>query len=271
MQLSCSVFGKSLLVAGTASLTLLLSSFSVGFVCSPARAQAPIESAGADSTDDPSGFNRRARQIKRFRRAQEAAGANQSLEIDTPPDDSATAQSRPMGRARFDGPGRNREFAGAAMKMRMGNNSGGMNRSPLDLSQLNLTDEQKARITEQRSKSKGPAKELQQAIKSKRMEMRDMMFDPAFSAEQIRAKRAELRKVQDQAEMLMLNDFLSMRAVLTAEQLRRLRPNIAGRGRGIAEASTTSIAPEPTNDAVGGPTSSFASFNNAGPVKSKSK
>lgn len=270
MRLNCSGSGKSLLVAGSAGLTLLLSSFSVDFVCSPALAQPSIDGVGVDSASDAaSNFSRRARQMKRARRAQEAAGANQPLEIDTPPADSAPAGVGSMGR-RFNGPGRQREFAGAAMKMRMGNNSGGMNRSPLDLSHLNLTDEQKARITEQRSKSKGPAKDLQQAIKSKRMEMRDMMFDPAFSAEQIRAKRSELRKVQDQAELIMLNDFLSMRAVLTADQLRRLRPNIAGRGRGIAEASTTAIAPEPTSEAAGGPTSNFASFNSL-PVKSKNK
>jgi Spy/CpxP family protein refolding chaperone len=270
MRLSCSSFGKSPLVAGAASLTLLLSTLTVDFVCSPAVAQTPTDVAGVDSIDDPAGFNRRARQIKRFRRAQEAAGANQPLEIDTPPGDSATGQSGPMGRARFDGPGRKREFAGAAMKMRMGNNTGGMNRSPLDLSHLNLTDEQKARITEQRSKSKGQAKEIQQVIKSKRMEMRDMMFDPACSAEQIRAKRSELRKVQDQAEMIMLKDFLSLRAVLTAEQLRRLRPNVAGRAGGAAAASTTSTAPEPSEDAAVGPSSSFASFS-AVPVKSKNK
>lgn len=268
MRLNCSGFGKSLLVAGSASLTLLLLSLSFDLGCRPAYAQPAIDDAAVESASDvaPS-FNRRAWQAKRARRAQEAAGASQPLESDTSFAGSALSGAGPAGRARFDGPSRKREFAGAAMKMRMGNNSGGMNRSPLDLSQLNLTDEQKARITEQRSKSKGQGKDVQQAIKSKRMEMRDMMFDPAFSAEQIRAKRTELRKLQDQAEMLMLNDFLSMRAVLTADQLRRLRPNVAGRG--VADASTTSIAPEPAPDTAS-PTSSFASFNTL-PVRSKNK
>lgn len=263
MRLNCSGFGKSLFVAGTASLSLLLAAtFSLEWAPS-ACAQATTDDASVEPASDDQQFNRRARQIKRARRAREASLANQPVESDA-------ATTTNLGTAssganfnhgnKFDGPGRRREFAGAAMKMRMGNGNGGLNRSPLDLSQLNLTDEQKARITEQRGKSKSQAKELQQAIKAKRIEMRDMMFDPAFNADQIRAKRSEMRKMQDQAELLMFNDFLSMRAVLTPEQLRKLRPNIAGRGRGIADASTTTTAPEPrpevNSDATSGASSS---------------
>lgn len=256
MRLNCSGFSKRLFLAGTASLALLLVSSLSGAYLPVALAQGGGE--GVESQSDAESFGRRVRQIKRARRAQEAAA--QGVETDTAPG-AGPGFSAPGANPRFDDLNRKREFAGAGMKMRMGNNSGGMNRSPLDLSQLNLTDEQKARITEQRSKAKGQAKELQAAIKVKRLEMRDMMFDPSFSPEQIRAKRAELRKVQEQAEMLMLNDFLSMRSVLTADQLRRLRPNAAGRGRGIAEASTTSVTPEPAADTNSGVTSNFATLN----------
>ncbi len=265
MRLNCSGFSKKLFLAGTASLTLLLVSSLSGAYLPVALAQSSGE--GVESQSDADSFGRRVRQIKRARRAQEAAA--QGAEADTA-SGAGPSFSAPSANPRFDGLSRKREFAGAGMKMRMGNNSGGMNRSPLDLSQLNLTDEQKTRITEQRSKAKGQAKELQAAIKVKRLEMRDMMFDPAYSPEQIRAKRAELRKVQEQAEMLMLNDFLSMRAVLTADQIRRLRPNAAGRGRGIAEASTNAVVPESATDANGGVTSNFATLNsNASKNKNK--
>ncbi len=267
MRLNCSGFSKRLFLAGTASLALMLVSSLSGAYLPVALAQGGGE--GVESQSDADSFGRRVRQIKRARRSQEAAA--QGVETDTAPV-AGPGFSAPGANPRFDGLSRRREFAGAGMKMRMGNNSGGMNRSPLDLSQLNLTDEQKTRITEQRSKAKGQAKELQAAIKVKRLEMRDMMFDPSYSPEQIRAKRAELRKVQEQAEMLMLNDFLSMRSVLTADQLRRLRPNAAGRGRGIAEASanSTGVAPEPAADANGGVTSNFATLNsNASRNKNK--
>ncbi len=265
MRLNCSGFSKKLFLAGTVSLTLLLVSSLSGAYLPVALAQGGGE--GVESQGDADGVGRRERLIKRARRTQEAAA--QGVETDTAPG-AGPGFSAPSANPRFDGLSRKREFAGAGMKMRMGNNSGGMNRSPLDLSQLNLTDEQKARITEQRSKAKGQAKDLQAAIKVKRLEMRDMMFDPAYSPEQIRAKRAELRKVQEQAEMLMLNDFLSMRSVLTADQLRRLRPNVAGRGRGIAESSSSSAAPEPATDASGGATSNFATLNsNASRNKNK--
>lgn len=267
MRLNCSGFSKKLFLAGAASLTLLLVSSLSGAYLPVALAQGSSE--GLEAQSDADSVGRRVRQIRRARRAQEAAAPG--VETDTAPG-AGPGFTAPGANARFDGLSRKREFAGAGMKMRMGNNSGGMNRAPLDLSQLNLTDEQKTRITEQRSKAKGQAKELQAAIKVKRLEMRDMMFDPSFSPEQIRAKRAELRKVQEQAEMLMLNDFLSMRSVLTADQLRRLRPNVAGRGRGIAEASanSASVAPEPATDANGGGTSNFATINsNASKNKNK--
>lgn len=266
MRLNCSGFGRSLFVAGAASLVVLLAtSFSIGWAPSAsaqATPQATSDEANVEPTNDDLQSNRRARQIKRARRAREASLANHPVESDA----SVTTNLGTAGSGanfnhgnKFDGPGRRREFAGAAMNMRLGNGNGGLNRSPLDLSHLNLTDEQKARITEQRGKSKSQAKELQQAIKAKRIEMRDMMFDPTFNADQIRAKRSEVRKMQDQAELLMLNDFLSMRAVLTPEQLRKLRPNIAGRGRGIADASTTTTAPEPRPDVNSEPTGGASS------------
>lgn len=109
----------------------------------------------------------------------------------------------------------------------------GLGRAPLDLTSLNLTEEQKNRIKAQRAKSAPRARELQQLVKAKRLEMRDLMFDPAASAKQLTDKRQELRAAQDEAEALMLNDFIGMRSVLTAEQLKHL-PELKP-GRGLAQ------------------------------------
>lgn len=104
---------------------------------------------------------------------------------------------------------------------------------PLDLSSLNLTEEQKSRIKAQRAKSAPRAKELMAAIRTKKTEMRDLMFDPAATGKQILDKRQELKTLQDESETLMLNDFIAMRGVLTTEQLKHL-PELKP-GRGLAQ------------------------------------
>lgn len=104
-------------------------------------------------------------------------------------------------------------------------------RSPLDLSSLNLTEAQKTKIKEVRQQSSPRSRELMKSIQSNRMGLRDMMFDPNMTDAQIKAKRAELRKLQDQSEDLMLNDFLTIRSVLTKEQRAKLpsiKPGAAG-------------------------------------------
>lgn len=111
---------------------------------------------------------------------------------------------------------RGRNIEGRAMKNRLS--------GPLDLSELNLTEEQKSKILAHRQKTKGKAKEVLQTLKEKRIELKEMMFDPEISATQIRAKRSEMRKLQDEAESIKLDDFLAIRTVLTAEQLKRLKP-----------------------------------------------
>ena len=115
----------------------------------------------------------------------------------------------------------------------MGMGMGGMGRNPLNLASLNLTEEQKNKIKTMRTQSQAKAKELQQSLKSKRMEMRDMLFDPSVSIKQIKAKHAELRQTQDQVESLMIDDFLSIRSVLTPEQMKKLpslKPGAQGGG-----------------------------------------
>ncbi|CAN5412892.1 hypothetical protein BH11CYA1_BH11CYA1_41880 [soil metagenome] len=268
MRLNFSGLGKSLLVAGSTTLAFVTAVNLFGDFMPAALAQASTDDANVDGADSDSKFGRH-RQMK-LRRAQEKA-ADQSANVDgsNANQNSTAGPSAPsaQGVGRFEGRGGKRDFAGGGLKRRLGKEgagiTGGIGRATLDLSQLNLTDEQKSRITDQRTKTKGQAKDLQGAIKAKRVEMRSMMFDPAFTAEQIRVKRQELRKVQDQAELLMLNDFLSMRAVLTPDQLRKLRPNMAGRGRGIAEAAASSASSTSTTTTTSSSSSSSPSSSPA--------
>jgi hypothetical protein len=108
---------------------------------------------------------------------------------------------------------------------------------PLDLTPLGLSEEQKDRIRQIRSQSAVKARELRRVLKLKRAEMKDLMFDPDASDGQIKARRQELRRLQDQLEDVILSDFLALRGVLTPEQRNRLpevkpqpRPPLAGRG-----------------------------------------
>lgn len=135
----------------------------------------------------------------------------------------------------FGGPGPGPGFGGGGPGPGFGGRlkHSGLGRAPLDLTSLNLTEEQKNRIKAQRAKSAPRARELQQVIKAKRMEMRDLMFDPSVTAKQLTEKRQELRAAQDEAETLMLNDFIGMRSVLTPEQLKHL-PELKP-GRGLAQ------------------------------------
>lgn len=92
----------------------------------------------------------------------------------------------------------------------------------LNLQPLNLSEEQKQRIRDMRAQSSARARDLKKSLKEKRLEMRDMMFDPQSTESQIRAKRQELRRVQDQLEDVVIGDFLSVRSLLTPEQRKRL-------------------------------------------------
>lgn len=118
-------------------------------------------------------------------------------------------------------------------RMGGGMGMGGMGRTPLDLSQLNLTEEQKTKIKSMRAEVQAKAKQCQQNLKARKQELRDLFFDPVASEKQIRAKHAEVRQAQEQAETLMVDDFIAIRQVLTAEQKKQLpmlKPGMRARG-----------------------------------------
>jgi Spy/CpxP family protein refolding chaperone len=137
-----------------------------------------------------------------------------------------------------EGPGMGRKWRAQMM------NNGGFSRRPgemnrrggfrggrktLDLSLLNLTDEQKAKIQKMRQQASPRARELRSKLLTGGQELKDMMFDPSFSDDSIRAKSRELRKLHEQAEDMKLDNFLSIRSVLTPEQRKRL-PEVKPQG-----------------------------------------
>jgi Spy/CpxP family protein refolding chaperone len=95
-------------------------------------------------------------------------------------------------------------------------------RKPLDFSALNLTEEQRQRIQQIRTTNGARARELQKTLKDRRNQMRDLLFDPGASDEQVRAKRREVRQLQEKLEDMQIADFLTIRKVLSAEQRQRL-------------------------------------------------
>lgn len=150
--------------------------------------------------------------------------------------DPQTMEARRQMRQRFrqgQGMGMGR---GMGMRQGMGQNRFGdrqlFGRRPLDLTPLSLTEDQKEKIKQVRGQTSIKAREIRRVMMAKQGEMRDLMFDPTATDDVIRAKRMELRKLRDQIEEMTINDFLSIRAVLTPEQRKRLPEIKPGMGMG---------------------------------------
>lgn len=194
--------------------------------------QSDMQAEGGSSADNADEVTRRARMRKAIMRARQMQAADGAGNSNSPgaPDGSPEPFARgPMAQGEGFGGGGFRkrpgfmqdgQFGGRRGLGRGGGFPGG--RKALDLSALNLTEEQKAKIQQLRKGTAMRAREVRRKLFSGGQELRDMMFDPAASDEQIRAKGRELRKLRDQAEDMKLDDFLSIRGVLTAEQRKRL-------------------------------------------------
>jgi Spy/CpxP family protein refolding chaperone len=115
--------------------------------------------------------------------------------------------------------------AGGGARRGFQNNLSGGNlfgKRPLDLTSLALTPEQKQRIQAMRGQVGPKTRELRKTLNAKRAELRDMMFEASAGDDQVRAKRKEVRQLQDKVEEMQLNDFLSIRSVLTPDQRQKL-------------------------------------------------
>lgn len=193
------------------------------------------EMQGADSGDASADMMRRARMRKAIMRARQLNGQDGNDAMN--PGDGVGAGMGRNGRARFmpDGPGQ-----GGGGRRGFGGRGGFGGKRALDLAPLNLTEDQKGKIQQMRSRTSTRARELRRQLLSGGQELRDMMFDPAASDEMIRAKGRELRRLHEQVEDIKIDDFLSIRSVLTAEQRKRLpevkpggpRAAMAGANRG---------------------------------------
>ena len=103
-----------------------------------------------------------------------------------------------------------------------GGGGGLFGRKPLDLSSLNLSDDQKQRIKDIHGKNGQQSRDFRKKLQAQRSEFKQMMFDPQATDDQIRARRRSLRQMQDKMEEMQLNDFLAIRSVLSPEQRQRL-------------------------------------------------
>lgn len=139
---------------------------------------------------------------------------------------------------------------------------GGMQRRPaIDLTPLNLTEEQKTKIEGMRQQTRTKVKELRRGMMQKQAQMRNLMFSPDASDAQIRSAREELRVVQNQVDETNLNDLLGIRALLTVDQKKHLPECMPGRksrigtqwgaGGGEAERRVGARISESSSDTTG--------------------
>lgn len=103
---------------------------------------------------------------------------------------------------------------------------GGSGRKQLDLTPLNLTEQQKQQIKQSRQSTRERMRDTKQKVTERQMALREMIFSPDASEAQIKAARKQLREAQNQMDEISLDDLLNIRRVLTAEQRQKL-PEIA--------------------------------------------
>lgn len=109
---------------------------------------------------------------------------------------------------------------------------GGMQRRPaIDLTPLNLSEEQKSKIEGMRQQTRTKVKDLRRGMMQKQVQMRNLMFSPDATDAQIRSAREELRAIQNQVDETNLNDLLGIRSLLTAEQKKHLPECTPGRSK----------------------------------------
>ncbi len=169
--------------------------------------------------------------IQRFKNRSMGGGGPESMDGggDGPAPDRGDAEAGPGGPGkRFQKGVRNYSYRRGG---EMGPGGQLFGRRPLDFTILNLTDKQKEKIKDMREANSSKGKQLQGQLRLRRREIMDLLFAPQATKDQIMQKRDQVRALQQQAEDIMLNDFISIRSVLTEEQLQRLPELRPGRHR----------------------------------------
>jgi len=138
-------------------------------------------------------------------------------------------QNRNNPGAGFPSAGGKQGFRGGQGQGRGPGQGGVFGNKTLDLTPLALNDEQKSRVKQMRQQTRLKIKDLRASMQEKQLNLRKLMFDPDASEAQIREARSQLHKVQDQMDETNMNDLLSIRAMLTPEQRKRLPDCMPGR------------------------------------------
>jgi Spy/CpxP family protein refolding chaperone len=124
----------------------------------------------------------------------------------------------------------------------------------IDLRPLNLTPEQRQKISEMRLATAKKVKEVHAALKAKKDDLLNATFDPDVSEATIREKRLAVRALHEQQEDLMFEDLMGLRNLLTTEQkkhLAEIKPPPAPARSSFRMESARNDATKP--DAVGQP------------------
>jgi Spy/CpxP family protein refolding chaperone len=93
----------------------------------------------------------------------------------------------------------------------------------LDLTVLNLSDDQKQKIQKLRTDSAIKNRAIQRQLKENTNQMRDVMFDGTSTDAQIKAKSDEMKRSHEQFADSQLEFFLAIRTLLTPEQKLKLK------------------------------------------------
>lgn len=192
------------------------------------------------SSDEPP-MGRRGRRLGQFVEGQ-GPGARDGM-----PEGGGRFGGGGMGRRRPGGAGfepamegENRGFAARRNAMQ-GGGFGMPGAHRLDLTALNLTEEQKQRIKQVREGNREKAQSIRKNLLTKQQQLRSLIFSADATDSQIRSMRREVRKAQDSMEELNLDDLLAVRGVLTSEQRQRL-PEIAPQQRSAGNQRSGSAA-----------------------------
>ncbi len=90
------------------------------------------------------------------------------------------------------------------------------------LEQLDLTDEQKERMKEQRKANREKMKELMGSLRNERNALRDELKKPDASMDSVAGTVAKMKTVQSEMIDQRVNGFLTMKEILTPEQFQKL-------------------------------------------------
>ena len=110
--------------------------------------------------------------------------------------------------------------------------------------QLNLTDEQMARLQELRESYLGDTLAWRNELVIKRFDLRDLLHNPQADVNQVLAKQREVSALESKIQERAVLNQLEMRKVLTPDQIKLLPPGFGfggfrgqgmmrGRGRGM--------------------------------------